>query len=300
MVAAARAFKFEPGHYGGKPVPVEVTFTQTLPAARATPLWPRPRRARRPPRGRRSRRSCAAAARRARDARAPSRHATVSALVDGPILFGVESDVDGRFRHADAGGRRARVLVYAADHNPPVRPGRDALQPRRNQELAVTYFVERDRYNTYETVVVGARRREEVSRITLRGAEIKEIPGTFGDPFRVIQALPGVGSVVSLLPFPIVRGASPGSTGFLLDGTRVPLLYHLLLGTSVIHPEFIDEIQFYPGGAPAPTAGYVGGIIDGRTARLPRPDEHLVDIDLNLLQTGRPRARARRRRSALR
>src|SRR5205814_553147 len=84
--------------------------------------------------------------------------------------------------------------------------------------------------------------------------EIQQVPGTFGDPFRVVQTLPGVASVVSLLPFPIVRGATPSSTGFLLDGTRVPLLYHLLSGPSVIHPEFIDEIQFYPGGAPAPYA----------------------------------------------
>ncbi len=101
----------------------------------------------------------------------------------------------------------------------------------------------------------------------------------------MIQTLPGVASVVSLLPFPVVRGASPSSTGFLLDGTRVPLLYHLLVGTSVIHPEFIDEIQFYPGGAPAPYGGYTGGIIDGRTARA-RPDEHLLDFDVNLLQVG--------------
>ncbi len=101
----------------------------------------------------------------------------------------------------------------------------------------------------------------------------------------MIQTLPGVASVVSLLPYPVVRGASPSSTGFLLDGTRVPLLYHLLLGTSVIHPEFIDEIQFYPGGAPASYGGYTGGIIDGRTARA-RPDEHLLDFDANLLQVG--------------
>ena len=153
------------------------------------------------------------------------------------------------------------------------------------QELAVTYLVERDRYDPYEIVVVGEQRREEVSRITLRGAEIKQVPGTFGDPFRVIQALPGVASVVSLLPFPIVRGATPSSTGFLLDGTRVPLLYHLLSGPSVIHPEFIDEIQFFPGGAPVPYGGYTGGIIDGRTARA-RSDEHLLDFDANLLQLG--------------
>jgi len=111
------------------------------------------------------------------------------------------------------------------------------------------------------------------------------VPGTFGDPFRVVQTLPGVASVVSLLPYPIVRGASPSSTGFLLDGTRVPLLYHLLAGPSVVHPEFIDEIQFFPGGAPAPYGGYTGGIIDGRTARA-RPDEHLLDFDANLLQVG--------------
>jgi hypothetical protein len=97
--------------------------------------------------------------------------------------------------------------------------------------------------------------------------------------------LPGVASVVSLLPFPVVRGASPASTGFLLDGTTIPLLYHLLVGTSVVHPEFIDEIQFYPGGAPAPYGLYTGGIIDGRTARA-RSDEHLLDFDLNLLQSG--------------
>ena len=90
---------------------------------------------------------------------------------------------------------------------------------------------------------------------------------------------------MSLLPFPIVRGASPASTGFLLDGTRVPLLFHLLAGPSVVHPVFIDEIQFFPGGAPAPYGGYTGGIVDGRTRRA-RPDERLLDFDVNLLQAG--------------
>ena len=48
---------------------------------------------------------------------------------------------------------------------------------------------------------------------------------------------------------------------------------------------FIDEIQFFPGGAPAPYGGYVGGIVDGRTRRA-RPDERLLDFDINLLQAG--------------
>jgi hypothetical protein len=176
---------------------------------------------------------------------------------------------------------RAKVSVYAPAHNAFVQEETVA----EKQELAVSYLVERDRYDPYEIVVVGEQRREEVSRVTLRGPEIQQVPGTFGDPFRVIQTLPGVTSVVSLLPFPVIRGASPSSTGFLIDNTRVPLLFHLLSGPSVIHPEFIDEIQFFPGGAPAPYGGYTAGIIDGRTRRA-GPDEHLIDTDANLLQVG--------------
>ena len=56
--------------------------------------------------------------------------------------------------------------------------------------------------------------------------ELKKAPGTLGDPFRVIQTLPGVSSVVSLLPFPIVRGSSPSSTGFLL--AEIAAVDHLL------------------------------------------------------------------------
>jgi len=274
VIAATKAFKFQPARYAGAPVPVEITFTNTF-------LPPPP-----PP-------AVAAAAKDEGPARtsvlrgrlielgtrAPVAGATVTAVV-GDQHYSADADARGRFRLPLPPGP-AKVSVYAASHNPFVQ--QETLVA--NQELGVKYFIERDRYDPYEIVVVADRRREEVSRITLRGAEIKQIPGTFGDPFRVIQTLPGVASVVSLLPYPVVRGASPSSTGFLLDGTRVPLLYHLLLGTSVIHPEFIDEIQFYPGGAPASYGGYTGGIIDGRTARA-RPDEHLLDFDANFLQAG--------------
>jgi TonB family protein len=276
VLEAARAFRFEPGRYGGKPVPVEITFTQRFlprahPAVAPPPGEPVPEG------------PALTSVLRGRLVELGTRlavaHATVSALV-GERYYTAESDATGHFRLALPAGA-ARVSVYAADHNPFVQT--ETLTA--NQELAVAYLIERDRYDAYETVVVGEQRREEVSRITLRGAEIQQIPGTFGDPFRVIQTLPGVSSVVSLLPFPIVRGASPSSTGFLLDGTRVPLLFHLLVATSVIHPEFIDEIQFFPGGAPAPYGGYVGGIVDGRTARA-RQGDRLVDIDLNLLYSG--------------
>ena len=272
VVAAARAFRFAPARYGGAPVPVEITFTHTF-------LPPPPPVAVAPPDQGPPRVSILRGKLVELGTRAPVTGATVTAVV-GDRHYAVDADARGRFRLPLPAGP-AKILVNAPSHNPFVQ--QETLSPA--QELAVTYFVERDRYDPYEIVVVGDQRREEVSRITLRGPELQQIPGTFGDPFRVVQTLPGVAAVASLLPFPIVRGASPSSTGFLLDGTRVPLLYHLLSGPSVIHPEFIDEIQFYPGGAPVPYGGYTGGIIDGRTKRA-RPDEHLLDFDANLLQVG--------------
>lgn len=273
VIAAAKAFKFDPGTYGGKPVKVEITFTHTfipLPPPEPPPL----------PGETGPKRTSAIRGKLVElGTRAPVQSATVTAVVDGRT-YSTEADQKGHFRLPIPAGV-ATVNVYAPAHNPFLQT--ETLAP--NQELVVTYLVERDRYDPYEIVVVGEQKREEVSRITLRGPEIQQVPGTFGDPFRVIQALPGVASVVSLLPFAVIRGASPSATGYLIDGTVVPLLYHLLAGPSVIHPEFIDEIQFYPGGAPVPYGGYTGGIVDGRTTRA-GPDAHLIDLDANLLQAG--------------
>lgn len=271
VVAAVKNFRFEPARFGGVPVPVEITFTHSF-------LPPPP-----PPPPPRDDGPAPSSVLRGRlielGTRAPVGGATVTATV-GDRHYTAEGDVRGRFVLPLPPGP-ARISVIAAGHNRFLQ--QEALVP--NQELVVTYYLERDRYDPYEIVVIGEQRREEVSRIALRGAEIKQIPGTFGDPFRVVQALPGVASVVSLLPFPIIRGASPSSTGFLLDGKRVPLLFHLFAGPSVIHPTFIDELLFYPGGAPVLYGGYTAGIIDGVTARA-RPDERLIDFDANLLQVG--------------
>jgi len=271
VVRAAQAFSFQPARYGGQPVPVEIAFTHTF---QPPPPPPPPTVDTGPP---------LTSALRGRlvemGTRLPVAGATVAALV-GERHYSAETDVKGHFRLPMPSGD-ARITVHAAGYNSFLQE--EQLAPQ--QELVVSYYIERERYDPYEIVIVEEKRREEVSRITLRGAEIKEVPGTFGDPFRVIQALPGTANIVGLLPFPVVRGTSPNSTGFLLDGTRVPLLYHLLVGSSVIHPEMIDEVQFYPGGAPVLYGGYTGGIVDGRTHRA-RSDEHLIDLDANLLQAG--------------
>lgn len=79
----------------------------------------------------------------------------------------------------------------------------------------------------YETVVRGDREKKEVIRHTLERQELQKIPGTFGDPIRVLQNLPGVARAPYVSGQLIVRGASPSQTDTLMDGVSIPLLYHL-------------------------------------------------------------------------
>ncbi len=118
-----------------------------------------------------------------------------------------------------------------------------------------------------EVVQVRGRKGAKAGQTTFGGAEVRQVPGAFGDAFRVMEALPGVTPMVSGLPFFFVRGAPPGNNGFYLDGVRVPLLYHVGVGPSVIHPGLVEKVDFYPGGYPARYGRFAGGILAGETRR---------------------------------
>ena len=122
-----------------------------------------------------------------------------------------------------------------------------------------------------EITVIGERKPPGVS--TLTRAEVRQLPGAFGDPFRAIEALPGVTPIVSGIPFFYLRGAPPGNIGYFLDGVRVPYLYHVGLGPSIIHPGMVDRVDLYPGGYPAQYGRFAGGIVAAE-ATAPRATLH--------------------------
>jgi TonB family protein len=122
-----------------------------------------------------------------------------------------------------------------------------------------------------EIEVIGDKPAPSV--VTFSRAEVRELPGAFGDPFRAIESMPGVTPIVSGLPFFYVRGAPPGNVGYFLDGVRVPYLYHVGLGPSVIHPGMVDRVDLYPGGYPARFGRFAGGIVSGE-ATAPRTQTH--------------------------
>jgi hypothetical protein len=110
-----------------------------------------------------------------------------------------------------------------------------------------------------EVTVLGERQRP--GSVSLRQEDARLMPGAFGDPLRAIEAQPGVVPIVSGLPTFFIRGAPPANVGFFFDGIELPILYHAFFGPSVVHPSFIDRVDFYPGAAPASLGRYAGPIV---------------------------------------
>jgi hypothetical protein len=133
-----------------------------------------------------------------------------------------------------------------------------------------------------EVVVRGERR--EIGQATLSAADVREMPGAFGDPFRAIEALPSVTPILSGLPYFFIRGAPPNDNGYFLDGIRIPLLFHVALGPGVIHPGLLERVDFHPGPAPASYGGFAGAIIAGHT-RPPAESAH-TEAHVRLVDAG--------------
>ena len=133
----------------------------------------------------------------------------------------------------------------------------------------------------FETTVRGKQSSAPTSdRFELRGEELRNAPGSLGDPVRVIGLLPGVATPIPVLPVYVVRGASPGSNGFFLDGMRVPQLFHFVVATGIAHPRLVDKLDFYPGTYDATFGRTTGAVIDAET-RAARDGYH-ADIELRL------------------
>lgn len=190
-------------------------------------------------------------------------------------------DAEGRFELRLPEGTHELLVVQEG-----FSPLRTAVEIEEGMRLELALRLERERGSrAFETVIHGRRDEEEVTRVSLSGEEIHNLPGTMGDPFRAIEALPGITPVLTGLPYYFVRGAPPSGTGFYLDGVRVPALFHLALGPAVIHPSLVDRIDFFPGGAPADLGRYVGGMVRAET-RLPRSDRWRSEWDLRLTDVG--------------
>src|SRR6266851_1057946 len=246
---AVRQFRFSPGEVDGAPSPVQIEYLYhfTLEARSPAPAPPPPAQ------------SVLRGQLISRGSRARVQGAGIH-CANAPKQEAISGE-DGRFELIVSPGK-CEIKVLANGFEP--YQGRESLAPDETRQ--VTYHLV-PRSGGYETVVRAERGRVEVARHTLERAEIQRIPGSFGDPIRVLQNLPGVARAPYVAGQLIVRGATPSETNTQMDGVSIPILYHLGGGPSVVNPEFLDRVDFYPGGFGARYGRAIGGIVDVSTRK---------------------------------
>ena len=148
-----------------------------------------------------------------------------------------------------------------------------------------TVRLRKDPQAEYRTVIRDKTPKRSATVVKLVEQEVKSVPGTFGEPTRVIATLPGVARSPFGLGYYVVRGAGFQNTGTHLGGFPIPLLYHLFGGPSVINNEFIGGVDFYPGGYPPEFGRYTAGLIDVNLKTAPRDSWHLI-LELDILKAG--------------
>lgn len=121
--------------------------------------------------------------------------------------------------------------------------------------------VEEDEEEFGAVAVVDAPPRE-ITRRTIRGEQLRIIPGTGGDALRAVEILPGVARPPFGAGALIVRGSAPGDSEVFFEGVSVPLLYHFGGLKSVINSRLLESIDFYPGNFSSRYGRRTGGILE--------------------------------------
>lgn len=129
----------------------------------------------------------------------------------------------------------------------------------RSQEVTL-YAYRKD--GGLSTTIVSEREPKAASKTSLSSEEIRNLPGSQNDPLRSIETLPGLARAPLNGGLLIVRGSRPIDTGAYYDGQRIPILYHLLNGPSVLQEDMVSQVDFYAGGAGAYYGRQLAGIVE--------------------------------------
>lgn len=236
------------------------------------------------------------------------------AVVDVQVLDGLGASIDAlvveaarrmRFEPATREGRPVRARVRfryrlgpaptgdrpspALGRGPALSPGtapeaperpdrRSGSGPRRGRTLAAT-----DRWLEPGVTVRGRFEPGAATRESFHAEELTTVPGTFGEPLRVVASMPGVGRTPLGAGFFLVRGASFENTGFIVDGFPILNLYHFGAGPSVLAPNFVSQLDFYPGNYPLAYGRFSAGIVHVRTDQRP-PSRPRADFSVDLFR----------------
>ena len=206
-----------------------------------------------------------------------------NARVSAPGYGNTRTDGAGFF--SLSGGKAGRTTVNAKATG--YQPGQEPLSVPEGgaKDFIIVLFA--NSYVGEQIEITGEvpLKRESIGKQTLDKRVITRIPGTRGDPLQAIRSLPGVANTNAQGNGPgdiVIRGAAPEDSIVTIDGVEIPLLYHFFGLQSILPAEFIEKIDFSPGGFGAEQGRSTGGVLNVKT-RSQAPDSYSGFAELSFI-----------------
>jgi TonB family protein len=259
-VGAAKGFRFSPATVDGTPVPVQITYRYTFDVSK------------------KEKRVVARFLVKEKGKRRPLEG--VTAFVEETAAR-FTSDASGLLEVADLAP--GTYTLYVPE---------DAFEEARETfQVAEGTVPERSLYVlprtgvAHQTVIRAPREARFVARQSLQWTELRRLPGSGGDPLKMIENLPGIARSAFGSGMLVVFGSHPMDSMVFVDGMPLWQLYHFGGLYSIIHPDYIDRIDFVPAGFDGTYGRAIGGVVDVRLKEQPLDGWHGA-FDVNLLHAG--------------
>jgi hypothetical protein len=187
------------------------------------------------------------------------------------------TDAKGRFAFRKLRAGRHHVLIPTIGHEIFER----VIQLSLGERWTLSCDLEPKVYGGLEVVVRDKRLGTEVTQQVIGKRELTLIAGGQGDAVRAVENMPGVlrGSDFNGVA---IRGSGPEDSAIMLDGHRIPLLFHFGGFKAVYNSELLSEVNLLTGGHGVRWGDATGGVVELRT-RAPRMDRWGGYLDASLI-----------------
>ncbi len=180
------------------------------------------------------------------------------------------TDARGRFHFDCVSPGPQIVVVSVVGYDLVTR----AVAVTRGGTVEMTIVLQPSGYTESVTVrATTANAPQDISggRFTVGSAELQQLRGVLvDDPFRAVQALPGVAATDDGRAEFAVRGSDPRHIGIVVDGVPAPILLHTLRGAedsgslAMLNSDVLESVTLERGGYPQTVGAQLGAQVDFR------------------------------------
>lgn len=154
----------------------------------------------------------------------------------------------------------------------------------KNPSPRATIYFETDVLTLPDILVTAPSDKDKISRKDLTKQELRQVPGTLGDPLKAIQTLPGVAVGSDSSSNPAIRGSRPEDNLYYVNDQPVGYLFHMGDLLSVFNSDLVQDFTIHASAFGPQYDSALGAVIDVRL-REPRTDRWGAKLNVSAFES---------------